>query len=408
MLEGHAGSRVAILPAWYPSPEAPEKGIAARDQAECLARTCEVHVLVPCLLRLRDLWHGRWPAGLRREIDNGVEVWRQRRLVRPALPRLLPGLAKPSPVLRHIRDFCAAVSRGAQRLIAAGRRPDVLHAHAVLPAGLVAARLGKRYGIPVVLTEYSAPFMAHMRTKRQRALVKEALEGADRVLAVTPALAGLMQELWPTIPIGVLGHVVRTDIFTPGRVSGAGANVVFFLVAELVAASGVKFAVLAVQALLRRNLACFELVIAGEGPERPALEALVRDLGLTQHCRFLGARDRAARREQLQRCDVFVLPSFAEPFGVVLGEAMACGKPVIATRCGGPEFVVTEETGILVSGENVEELAGAMARFVLRQCSFDAAAVRASVVRRFGEEAFVNSLTQIYETLGQGCGRAVA
>ena len=66
----------------------------------------------------------------------------------------------------------------------------------VLPAGLAAARLGKRYGIPVVLTEDTAPFMTHMRTRRQRALVKEApyRESGHRLLMQTLAARGNTAE----------------------------------------------------------------------------------------------------------------------------------------------------------------------------------------------------------------------
>ena len=69
---------------------------------------------------------------------------------------------------------------------------------------------------------------------------------------------------------------------------------------------------------------------------------------LEQRVRLLGALSREQARDELRGCDCFVLPSRHESFGVVLAEATACGRPVISTRCGGPESIVTKENGILV------------------------------------------------------------
>jgi glycosyltransferase involved in cell wall biosynthesis len=76
---------------------------------------------------------------------------------------------------------------------------------------------------------------------------------------------------------------------------------------------------------------------------------------------------------------------------------MACGKPVISTRCGGPEFIVNEENGVLVDVADAKALAGAMADFIQDRVAFDPQTVRASVVDRFSPEAFVRNITAVYE-----------
>ena len=73
-----------------------------------------------------------------------------------------------------------------------------------------------------------------------------------------------------------------------------------------------------------------ELVLAGDGPERKRLQDLAESLGIDRACRFLGNIDRSSVRDEMRKCDLFVLPSRKETFGVVLLEAMACGKPVIS------------------------------------------------------------------------------
>lgn len=103
----------------------------------------------------------------------------------------------------------------------------------------------------------------------------------------------------------------------------------------------------------------FELRIAGEGPERPALEALTRQLRLEDHVRFCGwAEDPLAF---LQDIDLFVVPSRQESFGLVVIEALAAGVPVIASATEGPEEVLRGgQFGALVARENVAGLAQAL------------------------------------------------
>jgi glycosyltransferase involved in cell wall biosynthesis len=76
---------------------------------------------------------------------------------------------------------------------------------------------------------------------------------------------------------------------------------------------------------------------------------------------------------------------------------MACGKPVISTKCGGPEFVVTPETGILVPPADSEGLANAMEGFMTGKYKFEPTKIRESVKSRFGENAFLENISRVYE-----------
>jgi glycosyltransferase involved in cell wall biosynthesis len=98
----------------------------------------------------------------------------------------------------------------------------------------------------------------------------------------------------------------------------------------------------------------------------------------------------------MRRSHVIVLSSNFETFGLVLAEAMACGKPVISTRSGGPEDFVTEETGILVSAHDSSALAEALIQMRQRYDRYDPALIRAHCVERFSERQFVRKLEDIY------------
>lgn len=114
-------------------------------------------------------------------------------------------------------------------------------------------------------------------------------------------------------------------------------------------------------ALVRERVPAARLRIVGDGPEHAKLRALARQLGMAQSAVFTGAiADEEVRREY-EQCDVFCLPSVQEGFGIVFLEAMAAGKPVVATTAAAiPEVVQHGATGLLVSPGDVRALADAL------------------------------------------------
>jgi glycosyltransferase involved in cell wall biosynthesis len=105
------------------------------------------------------------------------------------------------------------------------------------------------------------------------------------------------------------------------------------------------------------------LVLAGDGPMRNELETLASALGIRHQTMFLGTQGASEVARLMQGCEVMVLPSRMEPFGIVLIEAMACGAPIVATDVGGvPEIVQHEITGILVEPDNPQALTAGLRR----------------------------------------------
>jgi glycosyltransferase involved in cell wall biosynthesis len=107
------------------------------------------------------------------------------------------------------------------------------------------------------------------------------------------------------------------------------------------------------------------LVLAGDGPLRGVLEALAASLGIRRQTMFLGHQGLEELNRLLHGCEVMVLPSRMDAFGVALIEAMACGKPVIGSAVGGiPEVIEHERTGLLVPPDDPPALTAAMQRML--------------------------------------------
>ncbi len=364
-----------------------------REQARCLAGRFDVTVLTPRFPSLADQLRLRWGPTLLKNDDQGINTWRIRKLKIPTLRRW-----DADHVLVYYRKFAEAIRRGFSWYVAEHGLPELIHAHVVLPAGWVAVELGARFGIPVVLTEHSEPFAMHLKTEKQRGLARDILQRVDRLIAVSPALSDTMADFVPAVRASVIGNLIDTEFFTLAPCGDSVARTFrFFMLGIMEERKGTRFLLQATRALLERGYTNFEVYLGGDGPMRPAFETQARELAVGDRCRFLGMLGRPQVREQMQACNVFVLPSLGETFGIVLGEAMACGKPVLSTRCGGPEFLVTAETGVLTSPGDVPALTDAMASFLDGRHAFKADRIRESIVGRFGAAAFLEKHELLYE-----------
>ena len=142
------------------------------------------------------------------------------------------------------------------------------------------------------------------------------------------------------------------------------------------------------------------LVVAGDGPDRAALEAQVRAAGLADCTWMPGARDDVP--ELLADFDLFVLPSLAEGISNTILEAMACGLPVVATRVGGNADLVDDGvTGTLVASDDALAMATALRSYATSPSRVDShgRAARARVVARFSIDTMVSRYAELYDSL---------
>lgn len=114
---------------------------------------------------------------------------------------------------------------------------------------------------------------------------------------------------------------------------------------------------------------------------------------------FLGALDRKEVILQMNKCDAFVLASKFETFGVVLIEALSCGKPVISTKSGGPNVIVNENNGLLVPVDNIKELSNAMLDLYQNYSRYNPNNIRNDCYARFSETVIAKRIINLYNSI---------
>src|ERR1044072_1807363 len=170
--------KVLIVAYWYPNDAAPLYGIFVEEQARAVATLHDVAVVVPGLAAWRNVGRSNSPDKSAQKVRHGVPVVYEFAL--PAVPH--------GPESGVYAAFTRATDKGLSRLIPSWGKPDIIHAHVVLPGGWAAVELGRKHNVPVVLTEHSSPFSMHFGTKLSRDLVRKTLRRSDRIIAVGPSL----------------------------------------------------------------------------------------------------------------------------------------------------------------------------------------------------------------------------
>jgi glycosyltransferase involved in cell wall biosynthesis len=281
-------------------------------------------------------------------------------------------------------------------------QPELIHAHGLYPAGFAAVLIGGVLGIPVVITEHWGQLEERVAVGRLiRAVLKYTLRRATKVIAVSRFLAEEMRNLEPRCSPDVVPNIVADIFQAPSTATPRHAfdDINMLFVGSIRdSRKGIDVLLCALRFYLDMPGArrC-RLSVIGEGGRRAEYEDLARRLGLQNRVAFLGNRSREGVAIAMASCDLFVMPSMYETFGVVYAEALACGKPVIACSGGPAEEVVPSWAGELASPGDHIGLAHAIHRVTSNLDGFDRARISEYAKKRFGHAAVVSALSEVYE-----------
>jgi len=294
--------RILVVSNMYPSPQRPDFGVFVQRLSDAL----------------RDRGH---------EVDEAVLEAGSRGALRTPLAYLR--------LLRRARDQVAR------------RRPDVIYAHYLVPTGLVATAAGA----PFVITAHGGDVANVGRIPLVATLTRRVIGRAGAVICVSEYLA----ERLPAAPrrLEVIDCGVDVERFRPApQAAGADQGPRYLIVGGLIERKNHRRLLEAFARLERGTL-----TVAGTGP----LEAELR-AAAPPRVRFVGRVAPEAMPALYHGCDVYCQPSLVEAQGQALLEALASGRPVVATRSGGPPEYVDERCGALVDPLDVDAIAEGMRR----------------------------------------------
>lgn len=373
--------KILFVARGYPKPENKMLGLFERDQA--LAMKKLGYDVAYAVLDMRSIRRKR-KLGYVHYCDSGIPVYEINIPLGNVPLQWIAYFEKVAikKLFTHIREEWGV--------------PDVIHVHFYkMAVGIW--RFFKKEGIPIVLTEHASVVVRGQLSQRAKVLLGSTYKGVDAVISVSNSLAKLIYEYYKVHPI-----VIPNMLTFENKIEREGNNTRFRFVssANLVQRKGIDILLEAFSKMVEKY-GNTELVIYGDGPERKNLECQIEKLNLKNNVTLYGRYERSILPKEYAKADAFVLSSRAETFGVVYIEAMHCGLPVIATRCGGPEDFVTNQVGILIPNEDCNALSDAMLRMVETVKDYDRNYISEYVNRMFSPEQVALRIEGVYRKIAK-------
>jgi glycosyltransferase involved in cell wall biosynthesis len=233
---------------------------------------------------------------------------------------------------------------------------DLVHAHTfqAIPPVLSLRLLRRR---PLVVTIHSSHFLRLMKKPAWRALFRFLLAPADFIFATSGELADQCRRVAPHTPVEEVVNGIDTDLFRPTEPSlrRPEGRAILVTTRRLVKKNGVRYLIDGLPHILEK-IPC-DLYLAGVGPEREDLDRRVERHGIGEHVHFLGGVANADLPPLLSSADAVVIPSLVEATSLSALEAMACERPMAASRVGGLPEIIDERCGTLFRSGDPEDLA---------------------------------------------------
>ena len=385
--------KLLIIPSWYPSNIHPESGTFFRERALILQNhgfniTIAAHIVHSArdVLKFIPDQKNSMPIN-----DNEMIVYKTEALnPYPKLPK------------QAFKNYKKSISALVQRIIAKQGKPDLVFIHSSLFAGVALAKYLHEQSIPYMVSEHLKEFIIDDGwTAFQKVCINNSYNYASRIIATSTALKNNIQSEFNISDekITLIPNPADVQSFSL-RIENTEGPFTFIAIALLRQEKRLDILIDAFAKLIK-NMPDAVLTIVGDGPEKDNLELLSRKLNISKRVNFTGYQKKPAVAEMLRHHHALVLSSEVETFGVALVEAMTAGLPVIATRCGGPESIVSLETGILVKRNDSVKLAKAMQKIIDRYSTYDPNKIRQIALEEYGDKAYVAHIADTINSIDQ-------
>jgi len=273
------------------------------------------------------------------------------------------------------------------------------HVHVPYRPAFLALELRRKKQIPFVITEHWSGHLNGEFQKKNIAdkkLYQQILQKASGISCVSGLLAKKFKENTGfnaiVIPNFIDSFPVAVDAVSPGRIE-------LLSVADMTdAIKNISGLIQAFSVAVKTN-SNLHLTLIGGGPDEEQILDLISELDLQAFISFKGRLPHNAVLHEMNTCHFYVCNSNFETFGMTVAEALRCGKPVISTRCGGPEEFLHAGNSVLIEPKNQMQLADAILKMAAEFHTYDSEKLANEMEQRFGKEVVKQKLVTFYKSI---------
>lgn len=285
-----------------------------------------------------------------------------------------------------------------------GKEIDLVHLHTILPLGGFAMGLKRSLSIPFVLQEHSAPFEMHTDTYKKALGVQKIINCASIILPVGEDLKRRLQEYCQDDQqkICLVPNWVRTDIFGPVNVRQVPDTTSKELILVSVCSSmptkrhDLMFAV--VRSLCDKGYQV-KLRLYGITSREFEINELIEKFQVSDLVEVHGRLTKEQLNAAFSKAHIYLCTSDVETFGLAPAEAICCGIPVVTWPCGGPEFYISRNNGIVVADQTVDSFVDGIEEVYHQLNHYLPDDMWEDMNRKFSKEAYINNILNVYDRI---------
>lgn len=370
---------VLVVPSWYPGTSDSLLGIYHKEFTSAISKKVDANMLFINKYGIKDIFKYLFTKRKRVIKEDGYNVYIYKML----------DLSKISVSL-GMNMYKRALERSYKDYIKDNKVPDIIHAEVTLPAGYGCAYIGKKYNIPVIVTEHSSNYYQYFKGDNKEF-------GAYTIKnTLFSTVSEYMKKELSLNRCEVIPNIVDINTFNKKRYKRT-PTLRLVVVAGFRNGKNLNDVIDAVNLLVKRGIDV-HLDMVGDGYLMPYLKEMVDNYELNKYVTFLGRKTKEEVAEILSCNDIYIIASDTETFCIPGIEALASGTVIVSTRCKGPEEYIDSSCGKFYKTHDIEDMCDKIIEVYKSLDKYDLKHLR-SVAEKYSMDNVSNKAISIYESM---------
>jgi glycosyltransferase involved in cell wall biosynthesis len=367
--------KILIIPSWFDITEKTPFGIFFKEQAISLLEHNRVYFLY---------------FNFSKSYSNKCNVYRKNRLIYIVI-NINPifKLGTISLIFFSIYYFFKLNLK---------KRVDIIHAHSILNAGLVAYIFKFLFSKPYIITEHHTKYLITDKHNFFYFIELLIVNKANVLISVSNSLSKRLELRFKKTRWITINNLVNPNFLKFSLNKKNNSKFIISTTALLTSKKNINILIDSFVLLSKIDNNIF-LNIIGDGPDKEKLINLAKEHNIIESVCFHGNLNDIEIIDILSNSDIFVLPSRIETFGIAIIEAMSLGLPVIVTRSGGPETYVNETNGIVIEPNSVKQLYQALIKMKSEYKNYNSNNIKNYILNHFSSDIISSKITNIYKSI---------